>query len=192
MQITKLKEIKGGVTLIEMIITIGLISIIAYIGTKLTIDYNEQFEWGEVASTLSSSAINVLDTVENELLQASASSIVLSDYNGYGGYQTIEFPKVTDYNIATKSAVIDTANAVKFILECNNSKCALNKYIINKTYTPPLVVSGPILVADNVTSFVISVISEYVYDISVTVGKTYSDGRTVTSTYTRKVFVRNK
>lgn len=191
LQIRRLKKIKRGFTLIEMVITTVLISMVAYIGTKLTIDYNEQFEWGEVVSTLSSNAINVLDSVENELVQASASSIVLSNPNDLGGYQTIEFPKVIDYNTTSKSAVIDTANTVKFTIECSNDKCSLNKYIVNKTYDPPTVVSGPIPVANNVTSFAVYVISAYVYNISVTVQKTYSDGRRVTSSYTRKVYARN-
>lgn len=183
---------KRGLTVIEMMITTVLIGIVAYIGTKLTIDYNEQLEWGNVISTSSSSAINALDSIENELVQASASSITLSDTTGSGGYRTIEFPKVIGYNTVSKYPIIDLANAIRFILECNTNKCALNKYIINKTITPATIVNGPITIADNVSSFAVQVVSEYTYKVYITVQKSYPDGKTVSSTYERTIYARNK
>lgn len=195
MKLNKINHKKNhGLSVIEVIITTGLIAIVAYIGMKLIMNYNEQFEWGSVVSTVSTNAVNALDSIENELVQASASSIVLTEPDGYGGFKTIEFPKVIGYNVTSKFAIIDTENALRFTLECNvgGSDCSLNKYVINKSSIPPTVVSGPITIANNVADFAVQVLSEYNYKISITVKKSYSDGRQVSSSYERTIYVRNK
>ncbi|MFN7181571.1 MAG: hypothetical protein ACK4NF_02695 [Planctomycetota bacterium] len=176
-----------GLTVVEIIITMMLISIIAYIGTRLTINFNEQFEWGQSVSNVSFTAVNALDYIENELIQASASSIVLSDQQ-LQGYKTIDFPKVTGYDVSSKTATIDITNTVRFTLENG----VLNKYILDKTTTPPTVVNGPIPVANNVESFSVERISTNLYNISITVEKTYPDGQTVKSTYNRQIYARNR
>ncbi len=178
-----------GITVVEVFITIVLISVVTYIGTRLIMDYRDQFEWGHAVSIGSFSAINALDSIENELVQASSSSIVLSNQHlGSGGYQTIDFPKVTGFNVTTKNPIIDSANTIRFTLEDGT----LNKYIVNKTIIPETIVSGPHFVADNVISFLVNPVSHNVYNISITVQKNYQDGRILSSTYSREIYLRNK
>ncbi len=166
-----------AITLVEMAITIVLIATITYIATKLIIEYNEQFKWGREASNVSFGVINALDIIENELVQASASSVVLSNQHQEGsGYQTIDFSQVTGFDIATKTPLIDISNSIRFTVENGT----LNKYIINKTTIPPTVVNGPIALLENVTTFLVSAVSQQVYNISISVQKRYSDGQLLT------------
>jgi prepilin-type N-terminal cleavage/methylation domain-containing protein len=198
-------EIEGGFSLVEMIIAIVLISVIAVIGTNLAIGYNEQYEVGREVSNTAFAGISALDRIESELIQASSSSIVLSNNIGSGEYVTIEFPKVTGFNTTTKTPIVDLSKAIKVSLEtysngswstCTNAStsnlCTLNIYVIDKTVQPATIVSGPALLADNVSSFTITALSQYTYKIKITTAKVYSDGKLVTSSFERTVYARNK
>jgi hypothetical protein len=179
---------KSGISLVEVSIAITIIAILTYFCTKLCIDYYSQFEVGQKVSTLSFNAIHFLDTLESELIQASASSIVLGIPLDSGGYRSIEFPKVTGYDIVNKVPILDISNTIKFAWEENK----INKYILDKSVQPSLIKEGPIPVLDNVGNFSIVARSAYVYEISVTLTKSEENNRTLTHTYSRKVYIRNK
>jgi len=112
----------GGLTLMEMVITVAIIGIIAMAAPQVITQATKVFVLGRTKLQLQSEARAAMYVITRELRQAQSNRIVIDQINGQPYYSRISFPKSTGVSVTiaqTGSSLILTEGATTNTLSQN-------------------------------------------------------------------------